>query len=124
VFRGRHFVDVTEKVGLRTGGWTTSAAWGDLDGDGFPDLYVCHYADWSFAKNPSCAYDGATRDVCPPKQFVALPHVLYRNNGDGTFTDVSEAAGIRRYIGKREIDIYNNGLMFEKDNVVGILPRR
>jgi hypothetical protein len=92
---GRRFVDVTQKAGLTDTLWSTSAAWGDLDGDGFPDLYVCHYTDWSFAKNPTCAYDGVTRDVCPPKQFAALPHILYRNNGDGTFTDVSKRAGLR-----------------------------
>jgi hypothetical protein len=96
--RGRHFVDVTEKVGLQTGGWTTSAAWGDLDGDGWPDLYVCHYADWSFRDaehHPRCSYDGRTRDVCPPKNFVALPHQLFRNRAGKTFEDVSKSAGLR-----------------------------
>jgi len=95
--RGRHFVDVTEKVGLRTGGWTTSAAWGDLDGDGWPDLYVCHYADWSFRDaehHPRCSYDGKTRDVCPPKSFIALPHQLFRNRGGKSFEDVSKSAGL------------------------------
>jgi hypothetical protein len=58
-------------------------------------LYICHYVDWSFKKHPKCHYrqDG-TPDVCPPKNFDALPHVLYHNNRDGTFTDVSKEAGI------------------------------
>jgi RNA polymerase sigma factor (sigma-70 family) len=93
---GRRFVDVTKKAGLGAGfTWPTSAAWGDLDGDGFPDLYVCQYVDWSFANNPECTYDGKTRDICPPKNFTALPHKMFHNNGDGTFTDVSKAAGLR-----------------------------
>jgi RNA polymerase sigma factor (sigma-70 family) len=92
---GRRFVDVTKKAGLNDSLWSTSAAFADLDGDGFPDLYICHYVDWSFKKHPKCHYpqDG-TSDVCPPKNFDALPHILYRNNRDGTFTDVSKAAGI------------------------------
>jgi RNA polymerase sigma factor (sigma-70 family) len=92
---GRRFVDVTRKAGLTGITWGTSAAWADLDGDGLPDLYVCQYHDWSLDNNPVC-YDGkGRRDVCPPKQFQALPHKLFRNNGDGTFTDVSKSAGLR-----------------------------
>jgi hypothetical protein len=88
---------VSEQAGLKTGiTWATSAAWGDLDGDGYPDLYVCQYADWSFANNPPCTYDGKTPDVCPPKTFQGLPHKLYRNNANGTFTDVSESAGLSK----------------------------
>jgi hypothetical protein len=93
--KGRRFVDVTKKAGLNDNLWSTSAAFADLDGDGFPDLYICHYVDWSFKKHPQCHYrPDKTPDVCPPKQFDALPHVLYRNNGNGTFTDVSKSAGI------------------------------
>jgi hypothetical protein len=94
---GRRFVDVTRQAKLNDTSWSTSAAWGDLDGDGYPDLYVCHYVDWSFQKkNPRCiGFDGKRRDICPPANFEALPHILYRNNGDGTFTDVSKEAGLR-----------------------------
>jgi hypothetical protein len=92
---GRRFVEVTQKAGLHDSLWSTSAAFADLDGDGFPDLYICHYVDWSFKKHPQCHYKpDKTPDVCPPKNFDALPHVLYRNNRDGTFTDVSKEAGI------------------------------
>jgi hypothetical protein len=92
--KGRRFVDVTKEARLDKGiTWATSAAWGDLDGDGFPDLYICQYVDWSWKNHPPCSYDGGkTPDVCPPKQFKGLPHKLYRNNGNGTFTDVSVEA--------------------------------
>jgi hypothetical protein len=93
---GRRFVEVTAKSGLGQDRlWSTSAAWADFDGDGYPDLYICHYVDWSFANHPQCHYhDERLKDVCPPKKFKALPHKLYRNNRDGTFTDVSEQAGL------------------------------
>jgi hypothetical protein len=94
---GRRFVDVSKAAGLDQGiTWATSAAWADFDGDGFPDLFVCQYVDWSFANHPDCNYDGKTPDVCPPKKFKGLPSKVYRNTGKGTFVDVSEEAGIRK----------------------------
>ena len=94
--KGRRFVDVTQKAGLLAGvAWATSAAWADLDGDGYPDLYVCQYVDWSFENHPACSYDGKISDVCPPKSFAGLPHKVFRNRGDGTFADVSKEAGLR-----------------------------
>ncbi len=94
--KGRCFSDVSAKAGLDKGvTWATSAAWGDLDGDGHPDLYVCQYVDWSFANHPRCDYDGKTPDVCPPKSFSGLRHLVYRNNGDGTFTDQTAEAGLK-----------------------------
>jgi hypothetical protein len=94
---GRRFVEVTHRAGLDDDLWSTSAAWADLDGDGFPDLYVCHYVDWSFAKHPTCGSQsaGAARDICAPPTFGGQPHRLWRNNCDGTFTDVSREAGLR-----------------------------
>jgi hypothetical protein len=94
---GRRFEDVTRKAGLTDSLWSTSAAWADLDGDAFPDLYVCHYVNWSFANNPPCKdyRDQTQPDVCPPKVFQALPHALYRNNRNGTFTEVGAEAGLR-----------------------------
>jgi hypothetical protein len=98
---GRRFREVTRQAGLPEGLWSTSAAWADLDGDGFPDLYVCQYADWSFANHPACkGSDGViARDVCPPGRFRGLPHRLFRNTGQGTFEDVSQAAGLRPHTG-------------------------
>jgi RNA polymerase sigma factor (sigma-70 family) len=102
---GRRFVDVTKKAGLGGPGagalanhfWATGAAWADLDGDGYPDLYLCQYVNWSWHNNPACAGYSPTvpRDICPPKQFEARPHALYRNNGKGGFVDVTKEAGIR-----------------------------
>jgi hypothetical protein len=93
--KGRRFEDVSEKAKLDKGiTWATSAAWGDLDGDGYPDLYVCQYVDWSWQNNPSCDYDGKTPDVCPPKRFSGLKHKVFRNNGDGTFADQTESSGL------------------------------
>ena len=92
---GRRFVDVTQKAGLGCErSWSTSAAWADLDGDGYADLYVCHYVDWSVQNNPPCeGYSPeVARDVCPPKQFDAyrmlIPqqprrHVYRRQQGSG-----------------------------------------
>ncbi len=93
----RKFVEVSKQAGMPDGLWTTSAAWGDLDGDGYADLYVCQYVDWSFEHNHplNCTYDGHTRDVCPPKNFTGLEHKLFRNLGNGTFRDVSKEAGLR-----------------------------
>jgi hypothetical protein len=95
--KGRKLVEVSKQAGIPDGLWTTSAAWGDLDGDGFADLYVCQYVDWSFERNHplNCTYDGHTRDVCPPKNFRGLEHKLFRNVGNGTFQDVSKPAGLR-----------------------------
>jgi hypothetical protein len=91
---GRRFEEVTTAVGLDDALWSTSAAWVDLDGDGYPDLYVCHYLNWSLENNPACSYPGEIRDVCGPTQFSALPHALFRNVGGKRFEDVSRAAGL------------------------------
>jgi hypothetical protein len=92
---GRRFEDVTAPAGLDKGiTWATSAAFADLDGDGWPDLYVCQYLDWSWRNHTSCKYDGKTPDVCSPMRFPGLTHKVYRNNGDGTFTDQSATCGL------------------------------
>jgi enediyne biosynthesis protein E4 len=95
---GRRFVDVSARAGLDKGiRWATSAGFADLDGDGWPDLYVCQYVDWDLEKkNPKHQYDGQTFDVAPPRSFDGLQHKVYRNNGNGTFTDVSDEAGLDR----------------------------
>lgn len=91
----RRFEDITEKAGLATGiTWATSAAFADLDGDGYPDLYLCQYVNWSWSNHPSCHYDGKTSDVCPPREFSGLTHKLYRNTAKGGFADVSSEAGL------------------------------
>ncbi len=94
------FQDVTVAAGLSSDLWSTSAAFADLDGDGDQDLYVANYLEFD-AGNPSyCAAPDGRRDYCGPKDFPAQPDRLYRNNGNGTFTDVSHMAGIDHVEGR------------------------
>jgi hypothetical protein len=80
-----------------------SACWIDFDNDGWLDLFVTHYFEWTFEKNAD-DYCGQRkqgyRAYCRPGEFKPLPNVLFKNNHDGTFTDVSEEAGLNRYLGK------------------------
>jgi hypothetical protein len=94
---GRRFVERAAAAGLADPRWATAAAWGDLDADGFPDLYVCHYVDWTPANDPTCPGVGNSvpRDVCAPQKFGPLRHRLYRNLGNGTFADVTTTAPLR-----------------------------
>ncbi|HEV3385934.1 MAG TPA: CRTAC1 family protein, partial [Gemmata sp.] len=94
---GRKFIDVTQQVGLKDDSWCTSAGWGDVDGDGFPDLYVCHYCDWSISNNPHCKgiRHGTPRDVCPPERFKPLVHALFKNEAGKGFRNVSSEHGFQ-----------------------------
>jgi hypothetical protein len=95
------FTDVTAKARVAGPRWGTSAAWGDIDGDGKLDLFVAQYADDRKDKDLFCG-DAKTgeRDYCPPIMYDATVSVLYRNNGDGTFTDVTREAGLGKAMGK------------------------
>lgn len=110
---GRRFIDVTQQLGLPDHpGWCTSAAWGDFNLDGFPDLYVCRYVDWSFAKHPHCpGENGAPRDVCTPKYFDALHDFLFLNEAGSEgrkFRDIGREAGLR--VPPRDDRDYGKGL--------------
>ena len=94
------FEDVTARAGLKSGLWSTSAAFADLDGDGDLDLYVANYLDFDPKSAPYCSAPDGRRDYCGPEDFSAQRDSLYRNNGDGTFLDVSETAGINPNAGR------------------------
>lgn len=93
------FADVTARAGVEETRWSTGCAWGDYDRDGWLDLYVANYVALDVRKTPTrgvnsfCQYMGM--DVlCGPRGLPAASDRLFRNNGDGTFTDVSQQAGI------------------------------
>ena len=89
------FTDVTKRAGVAAGGWSASAGFFDYDNDGRLDLFVTRYVDWSFRHNRYCGEKKpGYRAYCHPDNFNGIANVLYRNNGDGTFTDVSAKAGI------------------------------
>ena len=90
------FTDVTAKAGVADeGNWSTSAGWFDFDNDGWLDLVVTDYLDWSPKNNLWCG-DKAPgyRSYCNPNDYRGQKTKLYRNNHDGTFTDVSEKSGV------------------------------
>lgn len=95
------FTDITDRAGVGDPLWSTSAAFGDADGDGYLDLYVADYVDFRMDNDVYCGENRpGYRTVCHPKNFDSQPDVLYRNRRDGTFRDVSRAAGIVDRTGK------------------------
>jgi enediyne biosynthesis protein E4 len=100
------FTDVTAKAGL-TGAlldgkkmWSASAGWFDYNNDGLLDLFVVNYCKWEVNKDPYCTIGGGSRGYCHPNYYAPTHNTLYRNNGDGTFTDVSVETGIAERMGK------------------------
>lgn len=104
------FTDVTEKSGLADKRWSLSGVWFDYNGDGFLDVFVANYLLYD---------DGKFRDFYPaagypgPLSYEGQPSALYRNNGDGTFTDVTKEAGLYfpggRAMGATAADLDNDG---------------
>jgi hypothetical protein len=100
------FTDITDKA--RVGSpmyegekmWSAAAAWVDYDNDGKLDLFVSNYCKWHVNGDPVCMSGGRERAYCHPKFYEPLPCTLYHNNGDGTFTDVSEKTGISKVMCK------------------------
>ncbi len=90
------FTDVTAKAGVADeGAWSASAGWFDFDKDGWLDLVVTNYLDWSPKDNPWCGErTPGYRSYCSPNNYKGLRTKLYHNNHDGTFTDVSDKSGV------------------------------
>jgi hypothetical protein len=91
------FSDVTARAGIAASPpvWSTSAAWLDYDGDGWLDLWVVNYVDFTYDKNPYCGErTPGRRGYCHPDHYKGVPSLLYRNNRDGTFTEVGKRAGL------------------------------
>src|ERR1700694_30629 len=86
------FTDVTAKAGVEAGGCWVSAGFFDYDNDGMLYLFVTRYMEWKTKHSKTCGGDWHT--YCPPEEFPATTSILYHNNGDGTFTDVSQKSGI------------------------------
>jgi hypothetical protein len=95
---GGSFSDVTASAGVAGGDeWSSSAGFLDFDGDGWLDLFVANYIEWSEELDRELHFtlNGTDRAYGPPTQYPGTQCVLYRNRRDGTFEDVSERAGIR-----------------------------
>ena len=126
LFHNNHdgtFTDVAVKAGVTLGNWSTGPSFGDYDGDGRLDLFVPGYIHWDSKNLPpagekavgyaNCQYRGA-QTMCGPRGLPGEPDHLFHNNGDGTFTDVSEKAGVsdkRKYYGFSStfVDVDNDG---------------
>jgi hypothetical protein len=99
------FSDVTNKAGVsgivpgQGKPWSVAAGWIDYNNDGLLDLFVVNYLDYSISTAHSCQTDNII-DYCSPNEYPGTPNILYRNNGDGTFTDVSRQSHISKYVGK------------------------
>jgi hypothetical protein len=97
------FTDVGEKAGITLGNWSTGATFGDYDGDGRLDLFVPGYVHWDMNNPPipgskmmgyfNCSFRGANT-MCGPRGLQGEPDHLFHNDGNGTFSDVSEKAGV------------------------------
>jgi len=107
------FTDATKMASIESHLLSTSAAFGDLDLDGDLDLYVCNYVEYELDKDVPC-YFGRMRIYCGPNQYHGISDILYRNNGNGTFTDITKAAGIfeptTRGLGVVLTDVNSDGL--------------
>jgi len=110
-----HFTDVTRRAGVGGAGFSTSALWFDFDNDGRLDLFVARYVDWSIDTDLFCTLDGKAKSYCTPESYRGQSASLYRNRGDGTFADVTQAAGLfdpkSKALGVTMLDVDGDGWM-------------
>ena len=88
------FTDVTAQANVGCPLLSTSAAFADIDRDGDLDLYVCNYVEYALETDIPCYHKKTVRIYCGPNEYHGIADVLYRNNGDGTFTDITKSAGV------------------------------
>jgi hypothetical protein len=108
------FVDVTRASGLDgRRAFSTSAVWVDVDRDGLLDLFVCNYVKWSAEHDVFCSLDGRQKSYCTPEAYRGETCWLFRNNGNGTFTDVTATAGVfdtsSKALGVTMLDVDQDG---------------
>jgi len=111
--KGR-FIDVTTKSGLgNRQALSTSAMWLDYDRDGLLDLFVCNYVQWNPTADVFCSLDGKNKAYCTPEAYRGATCWLFRNKGDGTFSDATAVSGIfdssSKSLGVAMLDIDGNG---------------
>ena len=87
------FTDVTSHAGVGDGSWSVSASFGDFNLDGYLDLYVANYLDYQLKTAHACFLEGV-HIYCGPHEYPGARDTLYRNNGNGTFTDVTAHVGL------------------------------
>ncbi|MEC8839120.1 MAG: VCBS repeat-containing protein, partial [Candidatus Neomarinimicrobiota bacterium] len=108
------FIDVSAGSGLEKDSlWSTTAIFFDANKDGFVDLFVGSYVDWSPENDIWCTLDGNTKNYCTPELYNGISSRFYQNNGNGTFIDKTEAAGFLpspgKMLGAAELDFNNDG---------------
>jgi hypothetical protein len=118
LFKGQgngRFVDVTTEAGVGDPGFSTSALWVDYDEDGYLDLFVGNYVEWSIETDLFCPFVDDAKSYCTPESYQGQSPTVYRNRGDGSFEDVTTAAGLRtpsaKALGVTMLDFDGDGWM-------------
>jgi hypothetical protein len=112
---GGRFADVTKTSGVADSGFATSALWVDYDKDGWLDLFIAHYVDWTIERDLFCTLDGKSKSYCTPESYKGQSASLFRNRRNGTFENVTKAAGLQdpasKGLGVAMLDFDGDGWM-------------